>query len=143
MTWRVGRKKSYESIRARRTTVFEAGIPESFNVLSKRSARWGLNIETDERLRVLSPAFVPASFSGLATCRPGPGQTCRGYDFQCLIRNRGDARLEKSSHETKEVMNIFNRSQEGPSFDRSVFHSPALKIPQAWSLVQIKEARNH
>ena len=67
-----GRTKVYEAI-VREQDNFEAGVPESFNVLVKELKSLGLNVDLDSRLRETD---VPSR-------QPPPARGCR-RDFDCL-----------------------------------------------------------
>jgi DNA-directed RNA polymerase subunit beta len=78
-----GRTKVYEAI-VRGEDNFEAGIPESFNVLVKELKSLGLNVELENRPRLMPGAacrFRPRPFRGINARPPrsssSPAAACR------------------------------------------------------------------
>ena len=70
-----GRTKVYEAI-VRGDDTFEAGIPESFNVLVKEMRSLGLNVELDHRRRSRPPSCRLPRRPSRSTTRQGSAREC-------------------------------------------------------------------
>ncbi len=147
-----GRTKVYEAI-VRGDDTFEAGIPESFNVLVKEMRSLGLNVELDNSKsppiaieaicrtpqsndgarRRLPPAYCPAPVAGHEFIRahgfpvPDPAGTGRkGADKE--------QRHEPRGHESLQLPRLRRRSSIP-----SGFRSPAPEKILSWSFGEIKK----
>ena len=102
-----GRTKVYEAI-VRGDDTFEAGIPESFNVLVKEMRSLGLNVElqdTDKRRQIADAARAAGRRRIAASRRRSAGAS--EFNSQCRsvsaanVPQRGRAQRPRSDHESR------------------------------------------
>ena len=142
-----GRTKVYESI-VRGDDAFEAGIPESFNVLVKEMRSLGLNVDlhTTKKRTSCRPRTRPndgGPVAGLPTGRTGR-MSPPAADFEVLANERGvggdagrDSRKETAMNQ--EVMNLFNTQVPAQTFDQIRISIASPEKILSWSFGEIKK----
>lgn len=139
-----GRTKVYEAI-VRGDDTFEAGIPESFNVLVKEMRSLGLNVDLHNskvgparRRKQPSNTTFHARLHGRASA-PLPsleGRAPRLSDFRICGRRR-PAREEKTMNQ--EIMNLFNPTTPAQVFDQIRISIASPEKILSWSYGEIKK----
>jgi hypothetical protein len=145
-----GRTKVYEAI-VRGDDTFEAGIPESFNVLVKEMRSLGLNVELEHQGRRPAPHNCPtrpsngagrreffAARSGSAASDPVYGELTHSSEaaerLQADDLDPGSRKPEKENGMNQEVMNLFNPQAPAPGvrfdpdFDRQPGEDSVLVV---------------
>ena len=129
-----GRTKVYEAI-VRGDDTFEAGIPESFNVLVKEMRSLGLNVDlhNSQQGAPTGPPRRPSSFDSCGTARaPSRGQ----FDDQrglCLARTVEEKTMNQ------EIMNLFSPQVPAQVFDQIRISIASPEKILSWSYGEIKK----
>ncbi len=149
-----GRTKVYEAI-VRGDDTFEAGIPESFNVLVKEMRSLGLNVEllsskraANDQLEapprrpsklVPTPPLTTAAGPSQRGPRPPKPVSLRRQPASALRPALRGAPSAKEQIMNQEVMNLFNQQAQPQSFDQIKISISSPEKILSWSYGEIKK----
>ena len=139
-----GRTKVYEAI-VRGDDTFEAGIPESFNVLVKEMRSLGLNVELQSsKSRVLPAEQLPPAARVRRACSAGrPGRPAPTAIDRICADGPGQGGVPDGRHKetamNQEVMNLFGPQTPAPTFDQIQISIASPEKILSWSYGEIKK----
>ena len=137
-----GRTKVYEAI-VRGDDTFEAGIPESFNVLVKEMRSLGLNVELTSakkpsKCRRPKPPSDVKRHAGAPAQGRAPASRTNDVPARPVAQSRGLLAF-RSTAMNQEVMNLFNPVAQPQTFDQIQISIASPEKILSWSFGEIKK----